>query len=90
MSLDVLRYILYKIKTYRNEHKKDRINFPSSSIHWVGNGFRVHNFLPSVDGLEMERMSPFILLDYNIRRAGFVLPHVFIIRIFNPIFIHYY
>ena len=23
------------------------------------------------------------------RRAGIVLPHVFIIRIFNPIFIHY-
>ncbi len=35
--------------------------------HWVGNGFRVHNFIPGVYHLEMERMNPFILLDYNSR-----------------------
>lgn len=34
-------------------------------IHWVGDGFRVHNFIPSAYHLEMERMTPFILLDYN-------------------------
>lgn len=34
-------------------------------VHWVGNGFRVHNFIPGVNPLTMERMSPFILLDYN-------------------------
>ncbi|MGH2665603.1 pirin family protein [Flavobacterium sp.] len=33
--------------------------------HFVGDGFRVHNFIPSGDGLSMERMSPFIMLDYN-------------------------
>ncbi len=33
--------------------------------HWVGDGFRVHNFIPSSYHLEMERMTPFILLDYN-------------------------
>lgn len=33
--------------------------------HWVGDGFRVHNFIPSSYHLEMERMNPFILLDYN-------------------------
>ena len=33
--------------------------------HWVGNGFRVHNFIPGSYHLEMERMTPFILLDYN-------------------------
>lgn len=33
--------------------------------HWVGDGFRVHNFIPGVYHLEMERMSPFIMLDYN-------------------------
>lgn len=33
--------------------------------HWVGDGFRVHNFIPSGYHLEMERMNPFILLDYN-------------------------
>ncbi len=34
-------------------------------IHWVGDGFRVHNFIPGGFHLEMERMNPFILLDYN-------------------------
>ncbi|MFA5713945.1 MAG: pirin family protein [Bacteroidales bacterium] len=33
--------------------------------HWVGDGFRVHNFIPANTLLSMERMSPFILLDYN-------------------------
>lgn len=32
--------------------------------HMVGNGFRVHNFIPG-SGVTMHRMSPFILLDYN-------------------------
>lgn len=34
-------------------------------IHWVGDGFRVHNFIPGGFHLEMERMNPFILLDYG-------------------------
>ncbi len=33
--------------------------------HYVGDGFRVHNYIPSNVGLEMERMDPFIMLDYN-------------------------
>ncbi len=33
--------------------------------HWVGDGFRVHNFIPSVFGLSMEEMDPFIMMDYN-------------------------
>jgi redox-sensitive bicupin YhaK (pirin superfamily) len=33
--------------------------------HYVGDGFRVHNFIPSGFRLDMERMSPFIMLDYN-------------------------
>lgn len=33
--------------------------------HMVGDGFRVHNFIPSTYRLDMERMSPFIMLDYN-------------------------
>ena len=33
--------------------------------HYVGDGFRVHNFIPGVNGLSMQRMSPFIMLDYN-------------------------
>lgn len=35
--------------------------------HFVGDGFRVHNFIPSGYRMDMERMSPFILLDYNSR-----------------------
>ncbi len=31
--------------------------------HYVGDGFRVHNFIPSTMG--MTRMDPFIMLDYN-------------------------
>lgn len=33
--------------------------------HFVGDGFRVHNFIPGGYRMDMERMSPFILLDYN-------------------------
>jgi len=33
--------------------------------HWVGDGFRVHNFFPSGYEFELDRMSPFFLLDYN-------------------------
>jgi hypothetical protein len=38
---------------------------PPVELHWVGNGFRVHNFIPAVEGVSMERMNPFVLLDYN-------------------------
>lgn len=33
-------------------------------VHWVGDGFRVHGFLPH-GPLDAKRMSPFFLLDYN-------------------------
>ncbi|WP_027127478.1 pirin family protein [Gelidibacter mesophilus] len=33
--------------------------------HFVGDGFRVHNFIPSGFRLDMQRMSPFLMLDYN-------------------------
>lgn len=33
--------------------------------HFVGDGFRVHNFIPSTYRLDMHRMDPFIMLDYN-------------------------
>lgn len=35
--------------------------------HFVGDGFRVHNFIPGAYRLDMERMNPFIMLDYNSR-----------------------
>lgn len=33
--------------------------------HFVGDGFRVHHFLPGHFRLERERTNPFLLLDYN-------------------------
>lgn len=32
---------------------------------FVGDGFRVHNFIPDVYRLDMKRMDPFLILDYN-------------------------
>lgn len=37
--------------------------FTPKPAHFVGDGFRVHNFIPSY--APMTRMSPFIMLDYN-------------------------
>lgn len=42
--------------------KVERIIKPFPA-HFVGDGFRVHNFIPS--GVTMQRMNPFIMLDYN-------------------------
>lgn len=39
--------------------------------HYVGDGFRVHNFIPSAYGLTMQRMDPFLMLDYG---AKFYFP----------------
>lgn len=39
--------------------------------HFVGDGFRVHNFIPGGYRADMERMNPFILLDYG---AKFYFP----------------
>ncbi len=33
--------------------------------HFVGDGFLVHNFIPGAYHLDMKRMDPFIMLDYN-------------------------
>lgn len=33
--------------------------------HFVGDGFRVHNFIPSKFRLDMQRMNPFIMMDYG-------------------------
>ncbi len=36
-----------------------------SAPHFVGDGFRVHNFIPSAYRLDMQRMDPIIMMDYN-------------------------
>lgn len=45
--------------------KKVEIVASPRPAHFVGDGFRVHNFIPGVQGLDMKRMDPFIMLDYN-------------------------
>lgn len=45
--------------------KKVEIIVSPKPAHFVGDGFRVHNFIPSAYGLDMKRMDPFIMLDYN-------------------------
>ncbi len=39
--------------------------FTPPQPHFVGDGFRVHNFIPGIPELHMQRMTPFIMLDYN-------------------------
>ncbi|MDR2229034.1 MAG: pirin family protein [Flavobacteriaceae bacterium] len=53
-----------------NTKKIEAVIVPQGT-HFVGDGFRVHNFIPGVSGLSMQRMSPFIMLDYN---SKFVFP----------------
>jgi redox-sensitive bicupin YhaK (pirin superfamily) len=38
---------------------------PPQPTHFVGDGFKVHNFIPGIPQLSMQRMNPFIMLDYN-------------------------
>lgn len=45
--------------------KKIEIVVAPREPHFVGDGFRVHNFIPSGYRLDMQRMTPFIMLDYN-------------------------
>jgi len=70
----------------------DQIIAPPPS-HWVGNAFRVHNFLPG--NLDLKRMSPFFLMDYGAKinfsptdtpRGVGVHPH----RGFETVTISYY
>ena len=45
--------------------KKIEIVVAPREPHFVGDGFRVHNFIPNGYHLGMKRMDPFIMLDYN-------------------------
>ncbi len=47
-----------------NIRKIERIVTPPAP-HMVGDGFRVHNYIPSGLGVGFERMNPFIMMDYN-------------------------
>jgi quercetin 2,3-dioxygenase len=43
--------------------------FNPPAYHWVGDGFKMHNFIPSL--IPQESISPFVMLDYG---AKFVVP----------------
>ncbi|MEO9004231.1 MAG: pirin family protein, partial [Ginsengibacter sp.] len=45
--------------------KNVEIIVPPSPPHFVGDGFRVHNFIPGNPQMSMQRMDPFIMMDYN-------------------------
>ncbi|WP_447642422.1 MULTISPECIES: pirin family protein [Chitinophagaceae] len=47
-----------------DNRKIERLVTPGE-FHYVGDGFRVHNFVPGDNGLDQRRMDPFIMLDYN-------------------------
>lgn len=47
-----------------NTKKISFITSPPAS-HMVGDGFNMHNFIPGLPQLSMQRTNPFILLDYN-------------------------
>lgn len=53
--------ITIKVMAMRNIELVASPNAP----HMVGDGFRVHNFIPSRFRLDMQRMDPFIMMDYN-------------------------
>ncbi len=44
--------------------KLERVLIPPRP-HMVGDGFRVHQYIPSALGAGFERMDPFIMMDYN-------------------------
>lgn len=45
--------------------KKVELVMQPRPAHFVDDGFRVHNFIPSGYRTDMKRMDPFIMLDYN-------------------------
>jgi redox-sensitive bicupin YhaK (pirin superfamily) len=53
------------MKTNTMATRSIEVVVPPREPHFVGDGFRVHNFIPSGYRLDMQRMDPFIMLDYN-------------------------
>ena len=59
--------VIFFTKLYKMSTKQIEMVLAPKQPHFVGDGFRVHNFIPSGYGLTMERMDPFIMLDYASR-----------------------
>jgi redox-sensitive bicupin YhaK (pirin superfamily) len=48
-----------------NNLKSIKAVLPPPAFHMVGDGFRVHNFFPSLPVIGLKGMDPFFLMDYN-------------------------
>jgi len=64
--------LLGQLKFFENRKNSAKMRIKNIELvvsphepHFVGDGFRVHNFIPSIGRLTMQRMDPFIMLDYN-------------------------
>lgn len=53
-----------KKETQNKERAVETVIAPPP-VHMVGDGFRVHGFIPGVPLLNFQRMDPFLVLDYN-------------------------
>ncbi len=51
------------------KYKSIEAIFPPPPFHMVGDGFRVHNFFPSLPQIGLKGMSPFFLMDYGSKWA---------------------
>lgn len=49
----------------QNNFKEIKAILPPPPFHMVGDGFRVHNFFPSLPVIGLNGMSPFFLMDYG-------------------------
>jgi len=49
----------------KSNYKSIEAIFPPPPFHMVGDGFRVHNFFPSLPQIGLKGMSPFFLMDYG-------------------------
>jgi quercetin 2,3-dioxygenase len=49
----------------KSNYKNIEAIFPPPPFHMVGDGFRVHNFFPSLSQIGLKGMSPFFLMDYG-------------------------
>lgn len=64
-SADDLLNFESQIKNNTVKTKKIEAIVAPPRPHFVGNGFRVHGFIPAIPQLSRRRMDPFLVLDYN-------------------------
>lgn len=76
LPCDMLAAMLQYVRCSDNNHnirertaymERKQIDFVThpQETHMVGDGFRVHNFIPQMPGMSRYDMDPFLLLDYN-------------------------